>query len=107
MSKLAISLLFGLQWGKAASADPVCVDASLDRVEYTTETDGYAVLDVPEYPSINVPMALAAGIPEGAAVKLCGYVEEHEFRFYLTRDIERERKMREEIRKLQQKAKEE
>lgn len=93
MSKLAMSLLLGLM-AKAGDPHPTCLDASLDRIEITEDTedeygrkviDGLAVLDVQDYPGINVPMEMAEGIPEGSPIKVCVYTSGAELRFFLTR----------------------
>lgn len=99
MTALQLSLLLGL-FGKAAhTTEPVCVDASLDRVE-----EEWAVLDVPEYPSMNVPVALVDGMREGAAIQLCAQVKDHDLVIYVTHDPVREKANREAIREAQRKA---
>lgn len=90
MSKLSLSLLLGLL-ARAAGDTPVCVDAALDRREYVDQHEGFAVLDVAEYPSINVPLELAKGIPEGAPIKVCASVQGNVLEVFLTRDLEREK----------------
>ena len=106
MSPLTVSLLLSA-FARAASSDPMCLDASLDRMEYTGITEdeygsktyeGFAVLDLPEYPAINLPLEMAAGIPEGVPVQVCVYTSGAELRFYLTRDPEREKANRESIK---------
>lgn len=107
MSKLTVSLILSAL-ARAASPEPQCLDASLDRREYTGITEnaygdktyeGFAVLDLPEYPSINLPLSMAESIPEGVPVNVCVYTSGAELRFYLTRDLEREKLYREQIKK--------
>jgi len=105
VTPLQVSLLLGLLARAAADAAPAptCINASLDRVEAGAyEGDAsMAVLDVPNYPAMNVPGVLANGIPEGVPVRLCAQVSGKYptiLEIYLTRDPDREEEYRRDLR---------
>lgn len=104
MSGLDVSLLLGLLAHSAAhtAPAPVCVDATLDRIEWITDTEGVAVVEVPEYPTLSLPGALAKGMRDGTAVDLCAAVKGQVLEIYLAVDAPREKARREEIKRLQQ-----
>lgn len=103
MNALSMSLLLGLMGKAATSGEATCIDASLDRIEWVTDDHSIAALDVPEYPTVNVPGQLATGIPEGVPVKLCAEVKGAHMEIYLTRDPEREERYKKELRDMRRK----
>lgn len=100
MDTLTLTLLLGLFSGRTGT----CVDASLDRYERVDEETRLAVLDIPEYPSVNVPDTLLEGIPEGTPVKVCAQPFYNTLTISITRDTEREQQIRDTIKRIHEEA---
>lgn len=94
MTPLQVSLLLGALAHAAAhtAPQPACLEGTLDRVEWITDTVGVAVVEVPDYPTLQLPGALATGMRDGTAVDVCAQVEGHSLRVWLGVDETRERK---------------